>query len=83
MPAHNVATTPRPTHQRPRRRREGEGMRTLDDARKIEKEYPNSIRIEVETKYYAVDQHGVRYPLIHDWTLEQLNKKFWMKRKSP
>lgn len=55
-------------------------MKTLSEAQKWEKSYPGKVRIRREVRYYAYVE-GVQYILAHDWKIEELEQKIWMKEQ--
>ena len=57
-------------------------MKTLEDARRYQKHHPELITIERETRYFAM-VNGVRYELIKDWELQQLDEKLWVEIDAP
>lgn len=67
-------------------------VKTLRDAQRLQKNIeelvkegrraPYSVRITREVRYYAsVD--NIMYELRHDWTLEELDKRLWLREFKP
>lgn len=57
-------------------------METLDEARRYQKHHPDRINIVREVRYFAEIKGEARYALRHDWTVELLEQKLWMKESN-
>lgn len=64
---------------------------TLEEARKIQENhlkternggYSHPVSIEREVRYYAYIC-GTRYALTHDWTVEKLDQRLWLRDSKP
>lgn len=51
-------------------------MKTLKEAQRFAEYNPDKISIEREVRYFAVIGN-TRYALVHDWTIEELERGIW------